>query len=125
MPASSASSFSSSRVRPQNLVQRLRRVKLDVLVDAEPAAHRAGQQADTRRRADQRERLHGNRDRAGMRALVERHIHLEILHRRIQIFLDDGGEPVNLVDEQHIAASELRQDADQVGTLGQAGPLVT
>ncbi len=70
-------------------MQRLGRIKLDVLADPEPPAHRAGEQADAGGGADQRERLNRDRHRSRMRALVERHIDLEIFHRRVEIFFDD------------------------------------
>ena len=48
-----------------------RRVELEVLDDAEAAAHRAGQQPDPRRRADQRERLERDRHRPRVQAGVD------------------------------------------------------
>ena len=119
---SSASSFSSLALALQDLVQRLGRVELDVLADAEPAAHRAGEQADAGRRADQRERLAAGIVivRACM-PCVERDVDLEVLHRRVEVLLDDGGQAVDLVDEQDVAAVELGEDADQVRALGQGG----
>ena len=75
---------------PQNFVQRLGGIKLDVIGDAEAASHRAAEQADAGGRADQRESRQGHRDRPGVHAGIERDVHLEILHGGIEIFLDYG-----------------------------------
>ena len=65
---SSASSFSSFALALRISCSASGVVELDVLADAEPAAHRAGQQADARRRADQRERLERDRHRPRVHA---------------------------------------------------------
>ena len=69
--------------------KRFGRVELDVFGDAEASAHRSGEQADARGGADERERLDVERHRAGVHAGIERDVDLEILHRGIEIFLDD------------------------------------
>jgi hypothetical protein len=82
-------------VLAQNFVQRLRGVKINVLGDAEAAAHGAGEQADARRGADQREALDRHGDRARVHAGVDGDVHLVIFHRGIEIFLHQrpaGGE---------------------------------
>ena len=56
--------------------------------NAEAVAQRIGQQARARRRADQRELCQFDLDRARRRSLADDEVELEILHRRIQHFLD-------------------------------------
>ena len=41
--------------------------------------------------------------RARRRPLADDEVELEVLHRRIEDFLDRRIEPVDLVDEQHVA----------------------
>ena len=66
------------------------------------------------RRTHQRERGHRQPDAGGGGALADDDVELEVLHRRIQDLLDRPGEPMDLVDEQHVAVFELRQDRGQV-----------
>ncbi len=106
-------------VGQQDLVQGLGSVELDVLGDPEPAAHRAGEKADAGRGADQRERLDGDGHRPGVGALVDGDVHFEIFHRRVKVLLDDGAQPVDLIDEQQVAETELGEDADQVRAFGE------
>src|SRR6185437_10877091 len=67
------------RIGSKNLVERLWIIKLDVLADPESAPHRARKQTQTRRGTDEGERLHGDRHRTGMSALIERHVYFEVL----------------------------------------------
>src|SRR3546814_3741009 len=48
-------------------------------------------------------------DRARRRPLADDEVEMEILHGGIEHFLDRRGEPVDLVDEQHVARSEERR----------------
>jgi hypothetical protein len=61
----------------------------------------------------------------GRGALVDGDVDAEVLHRRVEVLLHDGRQTVDLVDEQHVAAAELREDADEIGALGQRRPFVT
>ncbi len=56
------------------------------------------------------------------RAFADDEIEFEILHRRIEDFLDRGIEAVNLVDEQHVARFEIGEDGGQIAGLGQHRP---
>ncbi len=90
------------------------RVGLQPLDQAEAAAEGRREQSLARRRADQREARQRERQHARVRTLVEREVHAEVLHRGVEVLLDRGGDAVDLVDEQHVALLELRQDPDQV-----------
>ena len=45
------------------------------------------------------------RHRRARASRVERDVDLEVLHRRVEVLLDDGRQAVDLVDEQHVAAA--------------------
>ena len=57
-------------------------------------------------------------DRARRRPLADDEVELEILHRRIEDFLDRRIEPVNLVDEQHVARLEIGEQRGKIAGLG-------
>ena len=86
--------------------------------EAEPVAQRPGEQAGPGGRADQGERCQFQRDRGRARALADHHVDPEVLHRHVEQFLGRPGDPVDLVDEQHLALGEAGQQRGQV-----AGPL--
>ena len=54
--------------------------------------------------------LDGPRVHPALRHEVDR----EVLHGRIEQLLHDAGQPVDLVDEQHVVLVEVRQDAEQI-----------
>ena len=56
--------------------------------------------------------------RARRRPLADDEVELEILHRRIEDFLDRRIEPVDLVDEQDIAVFEIGEKRCEVAGLG-------
>ena len=80
-------------------------VVLEPLPDAETVAQRRGEQTGARGGADQRERRHAHADAAGRRAFADHDVDLEVFHGRVEHLFDGGVEPVDLVDEQHVAAS--------------------
>ena len=86
--------------------------------NAEAVAQRRGEQAGARGRADQREAGKIDADRARRRPLADDEIELEILHRRIEDFLDRRVQPVDLVDEQHVALFEIGEEGCEVAGLG-------
>ena len=63
---------------------------------------------------DQRERRQRETDRRRCRALADDDVELEVLHRRVQDLFDDPRQPMDLVDEQHVAVAELGEDGRQV-----------
>ena len=95
--------------------QVLLRVELEMVEEAEPLAQRRREEPRPRRRADHRERLQRHVDRPGERAAVHRDVDPELLHRRVNELLDHGPQAVDLVDEEHVALLQVRQDAHQVG----------
>ena len=48
-------------------------------------------------------------------------VDLVVLHRRVEVLLDDRAEAVYLVDEEHVARVEVRQKTRQVARLVQHG----
>ena len=94
-----------------------RRVELQPMDDAEPRSQRRRQQARPRRRADEREALEAHLDRPRARPLADDDVDLVVLERRIQDLFDGRRHPMDLVDEQHFAGGEIRDDPDQVAGL--------
>ena len=86
--------------------------------NAEAVAQRIGQQPGARGGADQRERRKIDLHRARRRPLADDEIELEILHRRIEDFLHRRIEPVDLVDEQHVARLEIGEQRGEIAGLG-------
>ena len=58
------------------------------------------------------------RDRARRRPLADDEVELEILHRRIEDFLDRRVEAMDLVDEQHVAVFEIGEQRREIARLG-------
>ena len=90
------------------------RVELEPGDDAEAVAQRVGQHAGARGRADQRERLQLELDRARRRALADHDVDLVVLERRIEDLLDHRREAVDLVDEEDVVLLEVGEDRRQV-----------
>ena len=86
--------------------------------NAEAVAQRIGEQARARGGADQRELRQIDLHRARRRPLADDQIELEILHRRIEHLLDRRIEPVDLVDEQHVALFEIGEQRREIAGLG-------
>ena len=86
--------------------------------NAEAVAQRRGEQARARGGADQRERREVDLHRARRRPLADDEVELEVLHRRIEDFLDRRIEPVDLVDEQHVALFEIGEQRGEIAGLG-------
>jgi hypothetical protein len=90
------------------------RVELQPRHDAEAVAQRVGQHARARGGAHQREGLQIELDAARRRAFADHDVDLVVLQRGVEDFFDDGREAVDLVDEEHIVAFQIRQDRRQV-----------
>jgi hypothetical protein len=101
-----------------------RRVVLEPRGPAEAVAQRRGEQARARGRADEREARQVEPHRARADPLADQQIELEVLHRGIEDLLDRGREAVDLVDEQHVAASRFESSAARSPGRSIAGPLV-
>jgi hypothetical protein len=89
-------------------------IELESLGDAEAIAQRRGQQAGSGGRTDQREARQVELDRARRRTFADHDVELVVLHGRVEDFLDDGAEPMNLVDEQHVVRFEIGQQRGEV-----------
>ena len=81
-------------------------VIFQVAVDAETRPERRGQQTTTCSGADEGERSERELYRACTGTLVNHDVDAVVLHRAVEVFLDDGAQAVNLVDEQHIVLIE-------------------
>ncbi len=96
----------------------VRVVVLEAGHQAEPVPQRSGDEPGAGRGADQGEPGQRHADRAGGRPLAHQDVELEVLHGRVEHLFDRPGQPVDLVDEQHVAVLELGEDGGQV-----TGPL--
>ena len=67
-----------------------------------------------RRRADQRERRQVERDDARAGALADRDRQPAVLHRRVERLLERARQAVDLVDEEHAARLERREEGGDV-----------
>ena len=90
--------------------------------NAEAVAQRRRQQAGAGRRADQGESGEVDLDRARRRPGADDQVELEVLHRRIENFLDRRVEAMDLVDEQHVARLEIGELGGEVAGLGDHRP---
>ncbi len=89
-------------------------VELEPRDDAEAVAQRIGQHAGARRRADQRERRQVELHAARRRPFADHDVDLEVLERRIEDLLDDRRQPMDLVDEQHVARLEVGEQRGEI-----------
>ena len=96
-------------------------VEVEAVHDAEPRSQRRRQQPRARRRANQRERLHRQLDRPRARPLADHDVDLEVLHRRVEDFLDRRTHAVDFVDEQHVARLQVGEDRREVARLLEHG----
>ena len=60
-------------------------------------------------------------DLARRRSFADDEVELEILHRRVEHFLDRGAETMDFVDEQHVALFEIGQKCGEIAGLGDHG----
>jgi hypothetical protein len=97
-------------------------VVLQPLHDAEAVAQGRGQQPGARGGADQGERRQVELDGARRRPLADHDVELEVLHRRVQHLLHHRAQPVDLVDEQHVAGLEVGQQRGEVAGFSSTGP---
>ena len=121
-PSSRHADAEHARAARDDALQLLDRVELQPDRDAEAVAQRRRQQAGAGRGADQRELRQVDLDRARRRPLADDQVELVVLHRRIEDFLDRRVEPVDLVDEEHVALFEIGQLRREVAGLGDDRP---
>ena len=96
-------------------------VIFQMALDAKACAQGRCEQPAAGRGADQRERRQLDLDRTCRRAFVEYDVDLVVLHRRVEVLLDDRAQAVYLVDEKHVAGVEVGQQSGQVARLVQHG----
>ena len=101
-----------------DLLELFHRIEIQPHRNAEAVAQRIGEQTSARGGADQREGRQIDLHRARRRPLADDEVELEILHRRIKDFLDRRIEPVDFVDEQHVARFEIGEQRREVAGLG-------
>ena len=94
-------------------------VELEPGRDAEPLAERRGQQAEAGSGADEGEGLELDPHGARRRPLADDEVEPEVLERRVEDLLDHRVQPVDLVDEEHVAGVEVGQDRRQVARTRQ------
>ena len=96
-------------------------VEIEAGDDAEAAPHRRRDHPRARRRADEGEGLDRDRIVPRVRPLVDDELAPELLHRGIEVLLDDVAQAVNLVDEHDVALLDLREDAEKLGRVLEHG----
>src|SRR5689334_12652370 len=94
--------------------QVLRLVEVEPVRDAEAVAQRRGQEARPRGGPDQRERRQVERDHARSCPLPHRDRQAAVLHGRIEGLLERARQAVDLVDEEHRARLERREERRDV-----------
>src|SRR5690606_16083278 len=93
-------------------------VVLEVLDDAEAAPQRTGYQAGPRGSAYERETRQLEPYRAGCGTLPENDVDLELFHGGVEVLLGNPAQPMDLVDEQHVALFEgVRHYGGEVARL--------
>src|SRR5882672_10138767 len=86
--------------------------------NAETVAQRVGEEAGPGGGPDEGELRQIDLDGPRCRSLPDDEIKLEILHGGIENFLDRRIEPVDLVDEQHVALFEVGEQRREVASFG-------
>ncbi len=89
-------------------------VVLEPRDEPEAVSQRPGDEPGAGGGADEREPWEVEADRPGRRALAEDDVELEILHRRIEHLFDRACQPVDLVDEEHVAFVEVGQHRGEI-----------
>ncbi len=94
--------------------QILGRVEIQALYDTEAIAKRRAQQAGPGRRSHQSEGRQFEPNGTGSRTLSNGQIDCEVLHRRVENFLDSCSETMNLVDEEYVSRFDVSQDRREI-----------
>jgi hypothetical protein len=98
--------------------QLFHRIEIESHRNAEAVAQRRGEQPLARGRADQGEGGQVDPHAARARTFADDQIERAVLHRGIEHLLDHRIEPVNFIDEQHIAFLEIGEQGSQIARLG-------
>ena len=97
-------------------------VEVEPLDHPETRAHRFREQPEAGRGAHQGEALDLHGDGARGRSVGEPDLDAEILHGGVEELLDDGPQPMDLVDEEDVPGVQVGEDAHQVARLLQHRP---
>jgi len=89
-------------------------VVLEVGGEAEAVAQRIGQEPRAGRRADEGEGSEVERDAGRARPLAHHDVDAEVLHREVQHLFRGARHAVDLVDEEHLAGNETRQERREI-----------
>lgn len=92
-------------------------VIFQVALYAEARPQGRGQQTAAGRSTDKRKGCQLDLNRPRRRPLVQHDVYLVVLHRRIEVLLHDGAQPMDFVDEQHVARTEVGEQTRQVARL--------
>ena len=105
-----------------DLRQRLHLIIFEVHIDPETRPERTCQQTAASRRPHQRKRSQVDLDGTGARPFIDHDIDPVIFHRRIQIFLHNRTQPVDLVDKKDIVLLQRSQHSRQIARFIQHRP---
>src|SRR5438874_3974548 len=91
-----------------------RRVVLEPGDEPEAVAQRPGDEARAGGGPDEREAREIEADRARRRALAQHDVELEVLHRGVEHLFHGARQAVDLVDEEHVALVEVREQRREI-----------
>ena len=103
-----------TRAAAQHQLKLLHRVELQVTGKTKTVTQRTGQQTRTGRRTHEGELRQLQRNGGRTRALSDHNVHAEIFHRHVEHFFSRAAHTVNLVQEQHLAGGQRRQNRRQI-----------
>jgi len=90
------------------------RVELEARHVAEAIPQRRGEHAGARGGANQGEAREIEPYRARARPLSDHEVELEVLHGRVEDLFHGGAQTMDLVDEEHVAGLEVREQCRQI-----------
>ena len=96
-------------------------VIIQPLANGKTGQQRGGEQPAAGRRADEGEARQIQADAAGVGAGINDDVQLEILHRRIKIFLDGLLQAVNFVNKKNVALLQVGEQSGQVAGFFDGG----
>src|SRR5699024_9285474 len=89
-------------------------VVVEAGVETETVTQRTGYKTGSGGGPDQGEAGNVHADGTSRRTLAQHDVELEILDGRVEDLLYGSGQPVDLIDEENIAVTELREDRRQI-----------
>src|SRR5690606_30737690 len=82
--------------------------------DSKACPKRRREQSGACRSTNKRERIQSYLDRSRVGSGIEHNVNPEVFHRRVQIFLNDGIQAMNLIDKEYIVWLQVRQQTGEV-----------